>query len=211
MSTAIAAGARPRSQAKLAFFIVFGLLTVFVLAAKNAKILDPASDIAQHFAPVKGYLALHGIFGMLALLLGAFQLSNRLRAKYLKLHRSLGYVYIACVFISCPFAIPVAYKVGSLSLTAASAVQSLGWVLTTAIALACIKRGNVEQHRRWMLRGYPFAMIFTVARLIIPIPPVLRLGLPGIELVVWSTIAAAAFLPSMLLDWPAKADHPAQS
>ena len=32
-----------------------------------------------------------------------------------------------------------------------------------------------------MMRGYPFAMIFTVARLIIPIPPIFKLGLTGIE------------------------------
>jgi uncharacterized membrane protein len=210
MSTSIASTARRPSTGKLVFFIIFGLLTVFVLVAKNGRIFDPTSEIAQHFAPVKGYLALHGLFGMLALLLGAFQLSNRLRAKYLKVHRSLGYVYILSVFISTPFAIPIAMKIGSPTLTAASAVQSLGWAVTTAIALICVKRGNIEQHRRWMLRGYPFAMVFTVARLLIPIPPILRMGLPGIELVVWTTIALAAFLPSIFLDWPATAGSPAR-
>ena len=211
MSTAVASARPAGSWVKLAFFVVFGLLTVFVLLAKNARIFDPTSEIARHFAPARGYLAVHALFGMLALLLGAFQLSNRLRARYLAVHRALGYVYVASVFISTPFAIPVAIKTGSLSLTAATAVQSFGWVVTTAIALYCVRRGNIEQHRRWMMRGYPFAMIFTVARLIIPIPPILRLGLPGIEMVVWTTIAAAAFLPSIFLDWAAIARRPAQS
>jgi hypothetical protein len=80
---------------------------------------------------------------------------------------------------------------------------------TTAIALYCILRGNVAQHRRWMLRSYPFAMVFTVARLIIPIPPIFKLGLPGIEMVVWSTIAMAAFLPNVFLDWSAIVSGPA--
>jgi hypothetical protein len=53
-----------------------------------------------------------------------------------------------------------------------------------------------------MIRSYPFAMAFTVARLIIPIPPIFRMGVTGIEMVVWSTVAAAAFLPSILLEWP---------
>jgi len=44
-------------------------------------------------------------------------------------------------------------------------------------------------------------MIFTVARLIVPIPAILRSGFVGIEIVVWTTIAMAAFLPSVLLDW----------
>src|SRR5437868_4576060 len=102
-------------------------------------------------------------------------------------------------------------RTSNLSLTAASAVQSFGWMVTTGIALYCIKSGNIEQHRRWMMRGYPFAMIFTVARLIIPIPPIFKLGLTGIEMVVWTTIAMAAFLPSLVLDWPAVRKSPAQA
>ncbi len=133
--------------------------------------------------------------------LGAFQFSNRLRARYLMLHRALGYIYVVSVFIAGPFASPVAMKIDSLSLVGASAVQSLGWMVTTAIALYCVRTGNVAQHRRWMIRSYPFAMVFTVARVIIPIPPVFRLGLPGIEIVVWTTIALAAFLPNIFLDW----------
>jgi hypothetical protein len=76
-------------------------------------------------------------------------------------------------------------------------------MVTTAIALYCVRSGNIAQHRRWMIRSYPFAMVFTVARLIIPIPPVLRLGFTGIEMVVWTTIALAAFLPNVFLDWRA--------
>jgi hypothetical protein len=64
-----------------------------------------------------------------------------------------------------------------------------------------VRSGNIAQHRRWMIRGYPFAMVFTVARLIIPIPPVLAMGFAGIEMVVWSSIALAAFLPSIFLEW----------
>ena len=92
MSTILAPGARLRSQAKLVFFVVFGLLTIFVTYMKNARILDPTSDVAQHFAPVKWYLLAHAFFGGTAMLLGAFQFSSRLRARYVKLHRTLGYI-----------------------------------------------------------------------------------------------------------------------
>jgi len=53
-----------------------------------------------------------------------------------------------------------------------------------------------------MMRSYPFAMVFTVARVIIPIPPIFRLGEPGIEFVVWTTIALAALLPNIWIEWP---------
>jgi len=203
MSTAAAPGRRSRSQAKLVFFVVFGLVTVFVTYMKNAQIFDPRSEIAQHFAPAKWYLLVHAFCGALAMALGAFQFSNRLRARYLKLHRTLGYVYVVSVFVAAPFAMPVAMRVDSPSLVAASAVQSFGWMVTTAIALYCVRKGNIAQHRRWMIRSYPFAMVFTVARVLIPIPPIFRLGFTGIEMVVWTAIAMAAFLPTIFLDWRA--------
>jgi uncharacterized membrane protein len=199
---------RPKSQAKLTFFVVFGLVTVFVTYMKNQGFFDPASPTAQHYEPALRFLLIHGFFGALALLLGAFQLSNRLRARYLGVHRALGYVYIVSVFIAAPLAIAVAMRIDSPSLVVASAAQSVGWIVTTAIALYCVRNGNIVQHRRWMIRSYFFAMVFTVARVIIPIPPIFALGETGIEIVVWSTIALAAFLPTILLDWRAIVTRP---
>jgi uncharacterized membrane protein len=190
-----------RGKAKLVFFIVFLAVTAFVTFGKNQHVFQADSEIAQHYAPAKWFLIVHAGFGTLAMLLGVFQFSNRLRARYTALHRSLGYVYVASVFIAGPFAVPVAAKIGSPSLIAASCVQTFGWMACTALALYAIRLGNITQHRRWMWRGYPFAMVFTVTRIIIPLPPVLRAGVTGIEIVVWCCIAAAAFLPSIVLDW----------
>jgi uncharacterized membrane protein len=199
---------RSKSQAKLIVFVVFGLVTVFVTYMKNQGFFDPASPMAQHYAPGLQFLFVHGLFGALAMSIGALQLSNRLRARYLSAHRILGYLYATCVFVAAPFAIPLAMKIDSPSLVAASSVQAFGWIVSTAIALYCVRVGNIIQHRRWMIRGYFFAIVFTVARLIIPIPPIFAMGDTGIEIVVWSTIALAGFLPSILLDWSAIVTRP---
>jgi uncharacterized membrane protein len=208
-AAAVTAPPVPRSKLKLVFFLVFGALTLFVIYMKNPGFFDPTSPVAQHFAPGLGFLLVHGFFGALALALGALQFSNRLRARYLPWHRKLGYVYVVSVFIAAPMAIVFATKVGTASLLAASIVQALGWMICTAIALYCVRTGNLVQHRRWMIRSYPFAMVFTVARLIVPIPPILAMGDAGTEIVVWSVIAAAAFLPSIFLDWRALRARPA--
>jgi uncharacterized membrane protein len=207
MATAVAPVRRSRSQSKLMFFVIFGLLTVFVMYMKNSRIFDPTSEIAQHFAPVKWYLVPHAFFGILAIVLGVFQFSNRLRARYLKIHRTLGYVYVVSVFIAAPLAVPMTFRFGP-SLVAASSMQAFGWMVTTAIALYCVRHGNITQHRRWMIRSYPFAMVFTVSRMIIPLPPVMRMGVAGIETVVWTVIAMAAILPNILLDWRSIAAQP---
>lgn len=199
--SAAARAPRSRSQSKLVFFLVFGLLTVLVVYMKDGRVFDPGSPIARHFAPATLYLVPHAICGSIALLLGAFQFSNRLRARYLAVHRTLGYVYVAGVAIAAPSAVLVAFVLPPRELFMAAVVQSFGWMATTAIALYCIRRGNVQQHRRWMIRSYPFAMVFTVARLIIPLPPVMRFGDAGIVATVWTLIALAGFLPSIFLDW----------
>src|SRR5258708_11612076 len=159
------------SKAKLIFFIVFGLLTVFVVYMKNRGFFDPSSETAKHFEPALGFLYIHGFFGAIALLLGAFQLSNRLRARYLSVHRALGYVYIACVFIAAPFAIPVAMKTGTPSLVAASIAPAAGWILCTPIALYCVRNGNITHHPPSLTPAYSFAMEFPLAPPIIPLPP----------------------------------------
>jgi len=207
MSTAELAR-RSKSQAKITFFIVFALATVFVTYMKNQGFFDPASPTAQHYRPALGFLLIHGFFGAIALLLGVFQLSNRMRARYLGVHRALGYVYVACVFVAAPFAIPLAAKINTPSLLAASSVQAFGWIVTTAIALYCVRTGNIVQHRRWMIRSYCLATVFTIARLIIPIPPILAMGDAGVEIVVWSTIALMMFLPNIFLDWRAIVARP---
>lgn len=193
-----------RSPAKLLFFVGFFALTILATYYKNARILDPASPIARHYAPATWFLPVHGIFGALALGLAAFQFSNRLRARYLRMHRILGYAYVTSVFISGPFAIAVAFKIPkAVSVIAANCVQALGWMVCTAIALYCIRRGNVTLHRRWMIRSYPFAMVFTVGRAVAMFVPSIALNPSAGEAVFWISIVLAAFVPSIVMDWPA--------
>jgi uncharacterized membrane protein len=202
MATATAPAVTSRSQAKLVFFVVFFALTVVAVYDKDARVFDPASPIALHFAPAKWYLVVHAFFGVIAMAVAAFQFSNRLRARYLEVHRVLGYVYVTSVFLSAPFAVVVALKIPkSFSLVAANCMQSFGWVVTTAIALYCVRTGNLVQHRRWMIRSYPFAMVFTAARTARMFLPAARVGPTGGEAVLWICSALAAFLPSIFLDW----------
>lgn len=188
-------------KAKHVFFFFFGLLTLFVLYRYEVPLLDSQSPARQHFANVKWWLIPHGIAGGIALLLAPLQYSSRLRQRYLRLHRVMGRLYVVCVAIAAPVAVPIAIIQGPPSLVMAAVLQSTGWMLTTAIALYCVRTGNIQQHSEWMIRSYPFAMVFVFARAILAIPQVQALGEVGFISVVWSCEVAACFIPSLVISW----------
>lgn len=190
-------------KSKHFFFIVFALLTLFVFYVYETPFLDSRSPVWQHVEPVKWWLLPHAFAGTTALLLAPFQFSARLRRRSLRLHRVLGRLYVAGVAVAAPTAIPVAVILGPPSLVMAATIQSCGWLVTTAVALYCVRRGDIRQHQEWMIRSYPFAMVFVLARAVLAIPAIQALGEVGFVSVVWSLIAAACFVPSLVINWRA--------
>ncbi len=188
-------------KTKHVFFAVFGLLTLFVFYVYETPFLDSRSPVWQRVEPVKWWLLPHATAGAVALLLAPFQFSAKLRRRRMGLHRVLGRLYVAGVVVAAPTAIPVAIILGPPSLVMAAVIQSCGWLVTTAIALYCVRKGDIRQHQEWMTRSYPFAMVFVVGRAILAIPAVQAFGEVGFISVIWSLIAAACFVPSLVISW----------
>ena len=190
-------------KTKHVFFAAFGLMTLFVFYLYETPFLDPQSPVWQHVEPVKWLLLPHAVAGTIALLLAPFQFSARLRRRSVRLHRIMGRLYVAGAFVSAPLAVPVAIILGPPSLVMAATIQSGGWLVTTAVALYAVRRGDIRQHREWMIRSYPFAMVFVIARALLAVPAIRELGEVGFVSVVWSCIALACFVPSLVISWRA--------
>jgi uncharacterized membrane protein len=188
-------------RAKHVFFVIFALLTAFVFYVYETPFLDPESPVWQRIEPVKWWMLPHAVAGTTALLLAPFQFSARLRRRNIGLHRILGRLYVAGVLVAAPTAVPIAIILGPPTLVMAATVQSAGWLVTTAVALYCVRRGDIRQHQEWMVRSYPFAMIFVVARAILAIPAVASLGEAGFVSVIWTLEAVACFVPSAVISW----------
>ena len=188
-------------KTKHVLFVVFGLMALFVLYQRDSQLLNPHSFLRQRYARIPWLMLAHGIPGALALVLGVFQFSSRLRQRHLRVHRWMGRIYVGSVAISAPVAIAVALSLPIPTLAMASVIQAVGWLVTTGTALYCVRTGNIQQHREWMMRSYPFAMVFVVVRAIVAIPAIERMGLLGLATVVWSVIATACFLPSFVIAW----------
>lgn len=202
MATPATTGPRSRSiQAKYVVLLVFVAMMVMVWITRDRLLLQPDSFLRQRYSPIAPLMFLHGVPGVIALFLGIFQFSNRLRARFLQVHRVMGRVYVGCVAIAAPAAVVVALRLPVPTLAAASMIQALGWILTTGTALYCVRTGRISQHREWMIRSYPFAAVFVFVRAIIVIPAVARAGAMGLVGTVWASIAVACFLPSFMIAW----------
>jgi uncharacterized membrane protein len=206
------ASKRSSFQAKHAMWIVYGLMTLYVLLTRERSLLDAQSFFHQRYAPIKWLMFIHGIPAAVALILGVFQFSTKLRQRNLQLHRIMGRLYVGGVIIGAPLGMAVSRSLPPSGLFMASVIHATGWLLTTLTALYCVRTGNIQQHREWMIRSYPFAMVFIVARAVGQFPPIERIGDSAVNPVVWTTIAVACFLPSFIIEWQklAKARRPAR-
>ena len=127
------------------------------------------------------------------------QFSDRLRQRYLKLHRTVGWIYVAGALIVAPLGTYIQFFEERMhaprSFTMAAGSDAALLMLTTAIALFFILRGNIQQHRQWMTRSYAVALVFLEVRLIS--------GLTGLdnndkagEIIVWMCVIFAVPLPT---------------
>jgi hypothetical protein len=132
--------------------------------------VHPKDPIWHHYEPFKWWLLPHGLAGACALLLGPMQFSDRLRMGYAKLHRVVGRIYIAGVFIVAPLGTYIQYfqerTGGPRSFSIAAAVDGALLMITTGIALGFILKGRVQPHRQWMTRSFAVALVFLEGRVI---------------------------------------------
>jgi uncharacterized membrane protein len=179
-------------RAKTLLFAGISLLYVYVMLTAESFLWDKTSPEWTHIEPFKTILLPHGLVAALALLLGPFQFSERLRRKYIMVHKTLGYLYITGCFVGAPMGAYIQWFQerlgGPRSFTIAGIVDAVIWILATAIALYFVRQGKIQQHRQWMIRSFAVALVFLEVRAIaifFNLPP------QQIETVVWCGLVAA--------------------
>jgi uncharacterized membrane protein len=188
-------------RAKTVLFALIGLMYAYVLLTTESFLFDKSSPEWAHIAPFRMWLLPHGLAAACALFLGPFQFSERLRRKYLTLHKSFGYLYIAGCYIGAPLGIYIQWfeeKLGtySHSFTIATVMDAAIWIFATTMALIMIRAKRMQQHRQWMIRSFACALIFLEVRTILVF---FRLPETAAEMVVWGCVAAAFPIADLVL------------
>jgi uncharacterized membrane protein len=135
----------------------------------------------------------------LALALGALQFLTR---KGGRIHRITGRIYVAGVFLAGPFAVWMASIISPGFLFAFTIVQAGIWMLCTGIAFWTIRRGNIDQHREWMMRSYAVVLNFLEGRVLMAIPVLAAAGLDAVVFVNWLSLTLTLIGVELVIQWP---------
>ena len=187
---------------KYLLFGLIGLMFLYVVDHSERFLIDPGDGEWMHIESFKWWLLPHAIAGACALILGPMQFSDRLRQRFIGVHRAVGRLYVTGVFIAAPLGVYIQYLNEPLgfarSFTIETVFQAGLWMLTTGIAFAFILQGKVQQHRQWMTRSFGTGpLIFLEVRVIFS---VFNVSDPhSIEIVVWACTASSLFVADLVL------------
>lgn len=109
----------------------------------------------------------HVLAAGLILVLGLFQLRTTISLRWRKLHRFLGKCYAyGILFFAAPGGLVMSFFInrGPWVLTS-FLIQSACWFSFTALAVRAVKKGNIEEHARWMWRSYALTFAAVTLRL----------------------------------------------
>ena len=188
-------------RAKTLLFVVIGAMYLLVLVTTESFLIDKSNPEWAHIAPFKMILLPHGLAAGLALFLGPLQFSERLRRKYITVHKTMGYLYITGCYLGAPLGLYIQWfeeRLGNYprSFTIATAVDAAVWILATTMALIFIRQRKIQQHRQWMVRSFACALIFLEVRAIMVL---FQLPEQFVETVVWGCVAGAYPIADLIL------------
>lgn len=112
----------------------------------------------------------HIIFGAVAMLSGWSQFSKRLRNNNLKIHKTLGKVYLVAVTLSGVAGLYLALFAngGTVSSLGFSGL-AIGWLFTSVMAYTSIRKKDIEEHQYWMIRSYALCWAAVTLRIWLPL------------------------------------------
>ena len=147
----------------LGFVTVSGLAFVAGFALPYFTLDEQRFD---YYWPMRWWLLVHILAGIVALLSGPFQLWFGLTDRRMATHRKLGVVYLAAIAVGSVTGIYLALNTERGVVASAGLLGLvLAWVVTTGMAYLAIRRHLYEQHKEWMIRSYVVTFAFVGARI----------------------------------------------
>lgn len=174
------------------------LLSVLVATYAAALLFVPAARPAflqRRLDELPIVVHLHLGASAIAMAVGPFQFSVRLRERFQNAHRWSGRAYVIGVLLGGIAGL--AMSRGSQGGTPGDlgfAFLAGAWLLTTVQAYRSIRSGDVAAHRRWMTRSFALTFAAVTLRIYLPISMALQLPFDA----AYPVIAWLCWVPNLL-------------
>jgi uncharacterized membrane protein len=155
------------ARARRPVLVFIGVLIAIVVTSYALRIATDAPFLAAGTVPEpedfeSRYVAhpwlayLHMTPGVIYLLGAPLQLSERFRTKHYTLHRRLGRTLVSAALLSGALALVFGLRFawGGVAEAMATAVFGCWFLVCLLLAFRAIRRDDVINHRRWMIRAF---------------------------------------------------------
>jgi uncharacterized membrane protein len=156
------------------FAIIIGIYPfLYFLVDMGPGFLSSKPDVLRQSSIWNAAFYQHILFGAIAMLTGWSQFSKHLRNKNLSIHRTLGKIYLGAVILSGLAGLYLAmFANGGLISILGFSGLAIGWLFSSSMAYAMIRKKNIEEHQYWMIRSYALCWAAVT----------LRIWLPGLQI-----------------------------
>lgn len=154
-------------------------------------------DMKLSFLNHQAGIYTHVFASAVALALGPFQFSARLRRRFAGAHRWTGRIYLGVgVLLGGLSALYMAtFAFGGIAAKIGFACLAVVWLYTGYQAFTAIRRGAIVEHRKWMVRN--FSLTLAAVTLRIYLPSSMIAGIP-FE-IAYPLIAWLCWVPNLLI------------
>lgn len=145
----------------------YAFVQYFILGAnKSGFVMSKISfgEVLNHLWYIMVYI--HALTSLIALAIGPFLLSRKIRNKNRERHRQIGKVYYFCILFGGLTGLYLAFEAtGGIISTLGFGILSIFWIVTAGVALFKIRQRQVQSHRKWMIRNYSLTFAAVTLRI----------------------------------------------
>ena len=187
---------------KLIGYFLIGLVTLIVVINYGFNPLQDATPIEMRLTYLAHPLAIyiHIVAATFALMIGPFQFSDNLRARFPAFHQILGRLYLGMgVLIGGLSALYMAqFAYGGQIAQAGFATLAVFWLVSGLMGYRAIRQRNFSEHRQWMVRNFSLTFAAVTLRLYIPLSE--AIGIAFVD--AYPIISWVSWVPNLIyVEW----------
>ena len=157
-------------------------------------------DMKLNFLAHQAGIYTHVFAAVVALALGPFQFSGWIRRNHPRVHRWIGRTYLSVgVGLGGLFGLYMStFAYGGLIAKLGFACLAVAWLFTGLRAFQTIRKGAVQEHRKWVIRNFSLTLAAVTLRLYLPASMVAEIPFE----ISYPVIAWLAWVPNLLVaEW----------